>query len=209
MTSRRVNIARSKYHWVALQERSTEITIGVSEKPDELYSILLKAIAASPQLRMVAGNKDVLKARFAWVWNDWSKEEYHFDFAISFDGDLCDVHFTPESPADSKKLTHAVASVIKAIASQGELRIIETHENTPLTKEPTAADVEKIGTFLEEQQIATLDQISEALGISELRVAISLHRLIDNGAIGCTPAGVVPNKFYFHKSRNVRNGRGF
>jgi hypothetical protein len=184
---------------MALQEKSSEIVLGISMKPNELYQFLLNAIANSSRLRIVSSDKAARKARFAWIWNDWSKEEFHFDFAISHERDLCDVHFTPESPSDSQKLTHAVASVIKAIASNGELRIIEMQENTLLTKEPTDADVEKIGKYLEEQRIGTLEQISKSLGISQLRVAISLHRLIDSGVVGFTLAGVVPNKFYFHK----------
>jgi hypothetical protein len=184
---------------MALQEKTSEIVLGISMKPDELFQFLQNAIATSSRLRIISSDKAALKARFAWIWNDWSKEEYHFDFAISHERDLCDVHFTPDGPSDSEKLTHAVASVIKAIASNGDLRIIEMQENTLLTKEPTDADVEKIGKYLEEQRIANLEQISKVLGISQLRVAISLHRLIDNGVIGCTPAGVVPNRFYFHK----------
>jgi len=184
---------------MTLQEKTSEIVLGVSMKPYELYQFLLNAIATSSRLRIVSSDKATLKARFAWIWNDWSKEEYHFDLAISVERDLCDVRFSPESPSDSQKLTHAVASVIKAIAFNGDLQIIEMQENILLTKEPTDADVEKIGKYLEEQRIANLEQISNALRISQLRVAISLHRLIDNGVIGCTPVGVVPNRFYFHK----------
>lgn len=183
---------------MTLQQKTPEFVLGFSMKPDELYSLLVNAIASSSRIRMVSAEKTALKARFAWMRNERS-EEYHFDLAISSDGNLCDIHILPASPADSRKLDHAVASVVQAISSYGDLRVIEANGSTMLTNEPSSADVERIGMYLEEQGIVTLGQISKDLGISELTVDIGLHRLMNNGVIGQSPSGYVPERFYFRQ----------
>src|SRR5207244_12551173 len=100
---------------MTLQEKTSEIVLGISMKPDELYQFLLNAIATSSRLRIVSSDKATLKARFAWIWNDWSKEEYNFDLAMSVERDVCDVHCSPKSPSYSRHLSHAVALLIYVI----------------------------------------------------------------------------------------------
>jgi hypothetical protein len=188
---------------MALQEKTAEFVLGFSMEPDKLYSFLLDAIESSPNLRVACEDRTALKARFAWM--NRRSEEYNFDFAISFEGNLLsDIHFLPVSPADSSKLSQAVAIVIKAISSDRNLPIIELNEYTMLTEEPSSADVEKIATYLEENGIATLDSISDALGFSESTVASGLHRLIDNGVVGSSPPGSIPKRVYFRQQAAIR-----
>jgi hypothetical protein len=183
---------------MALQEKTQEFILGFSMEPNQLYSFLVSAIASSPKLRFVEGDKTALKARFACLGNDKSVQEYYIDFAISFKDNICDIHFFPETPRDSNALDRAVSTVMGAISSHGG-RVIEANVYTMLTSEPSSADIEKIGTYLGEHGLVTLGQISEELGITQMTVDIGLHRLIDNGVIGYSPLGSVSDRFYFHK----------
>jgi hypothetical protein len=181
----------------SLQGKSVEIVVGINLGPDEAYSFLLKAPIANSSLRIL--DKDVRRIRFSWSQNYKSDQEYNFDISISYEGSLCDLHFTPAS-SDSTKLPSAVASIIEVMSSHGGIRIGELRDYTEAEKEsPTDEDVEKVAGYLQEHVIADLEQICSSLGMLHLNASMCLHRLIDNGVIGCSPIGTSPTRLFYYK----------
>lgn len=183
-----------------MQEKAVEIVLGINLSPDQAYSFLLKAPGLSSKLRIMQEDKDSLKIRFSWIQNYKPGEEYHFDAYISYEGNLCDLHFTPAGKADSKKLPNAVASVVEAMSFHGAIRISELRDYTQAEQEhSTEEDVEKVAAYLQDHVLADLDQISTRLEMMHLNVSLCLHRLIDRGVVGCTPLGTGPTKLFYYK----------
>jgi hypothetical protein len=179
----------------SLQGKSAEIVVGINLGPDETYSFLQKAPLVNSSLRIV--DKDARRIRFSWSQNN--NEEYNFDISISYEGSLCDLHFTP-ADSDSTKLANAVASIVEVMSSHGGIRIGELRDYTEAEKEPpTDEDVQKVAAYLQEHVIANLEQISSSLGMLHLNVSMCLHRLIDNGVIGCSPIGTSPARLFYFK----------
>ena len=182
-----------------MQEKAVEIALGINLSPEQAYSFLLKAPRLTSKLRIMQEDKDALKIRFLWLEN-YKSGEYHFDAYISYEGNLCDLHFTPVENADSKKLPNAVASVVEAMSSHGAIRIGELRDYTQAEQEhSTEEDVEKVAAYLHERVLADLDQISTRLDMMHLTVSLCLNRLIDRGVVGCTPLGTHPTKLYYYK----------
>ena len=68
-------------------------------------------------------------------------------------------------------------------------------DNSPNFVE-TEADVERIANYLKVGHVTNPDEISKALGIKSIVVALSLQRLMKKGVVGITIDN--PHKFFFN-----------
>jgi len=183
-----------------LQEKANEIVLGINLRPDEVYTFLLKVPTISSKLRIIEEDRNGLRIRFSWVKSVESEEDYSFDVSIAYEGTLCDLRIKPANNARSEKLPNAVASIVEAMSSHGGIRIGELRDYTEAEKEPpTEEDIEKVAAYLKDHVLADLEQISSSLRMLHLTASMCLHRLIDNGVIGCAPIGTKPTKLYYYK----------
>jgi len=183
-----------------LQGEAAEIVLGINLSTDEAFSFLLKVPVISSKIRIMEEDKDARKMRLSWIQNYKNDVQYYFDVSICNEGNLCDLHFKPATKADSQKLPNAVASVVEAMSSQGGIRVGELRDYSQLEQEPpTDQDLEKVLTFLQQHVLSDLEQICSSLGMLHLTASLCLHRLIDNGVIGCSPIGTGQIKLFYYK----------
>lgn len=177
-----------------------KVVIGVNARPDEVYAFLLKMPRLTSHLKIGRGDEGAHRFRLSCARNYNPEADFCFDVSITSEGNLCDIHIKPENTEDSKGLSNVVASMIEAMSLHGGIRIIEVKDYTQDGQEPpTDEDIEGVSSYLQEHVLADLEQISSDLGMKPLIVSISLHRLINNGIIGCTPIGTGPTKLFYYK----------